>query len=307
MSEPRVLVTGVTGFVGHAVVDEFAAHGWEVLGVGRDDNPGDLSGQLVDYVSADLTVDPFEMPRVDAIVHLAGLAEVGPSFAEPQRYLSANSAMVTAICEGALASGRATRIVLASSGAVLAAPRDDTPLDESTPLGFASPYAVSKVLSENQISYYTQRGLDGVVARPFNHIGAGQRAGFLLPDLIAAVSEAQLNGGAITTGDLRTVRDYTDVRDVAAAYRLLATAPSLEHRLYNVCSGVGRSGQQILDEVLARMGAHDLVQHEDASRRRPSDARRIVGNPGRIAAELGWTRRYELADTIDEALASSHD
>lgn len=304
MSPRRVLVTGVTGFVGHALVDEFLDAGWEVVGLGRDDDAGDLTDRLTDYLAVDLTTDAISLPHVDAIVHLAGIAAVGPSFSHPQLYLNANSAMMTAIGEACLVTPGRPRIVVASSGAVFAAPPADEPLTEESSLGFSSPYAVSKILVENQAGYYATRGIDTVVARPFNHAGPGQRLGFLVPDLIQSVRTAQATGLPIRTGDLSTVRDYTDVRDIATAYRLLAEAPLLRHRLYNVCSGSGTSGEQIL-ELILRAERAELPRDVDPELSRPSEVSRVVGDPHRITDELGWRRRYTLEETIAAAIVSS--
>ena len=94
----RVAVTGVNGFVGRHLVQELLVAGVDVVGVGHEERaaPDGLS----DYVSQDLTAGWPKGLDVDAVVHLAGLSAVGPSFAEPQRYLADNSAMVTHLCRG---------------------------------------------------------------------------------------------------------------------------------------------------------------------------------------------------------------
>lgn len=303
---PVVAVTGTNGFVGHHVAREFAQSGYHVVGIGREPrvSPG-LEGVVDEYISCDLSSEWPTVDRIDTVVHLAGLAAVGASFHHPQLYIETNSRIVTNIGEHYLGrpEEERPRIIAVSSGAVYGGAVEG-PVVETTPLEISSPYVVSKVLVENQLAYYSRRGLESVVARPFNHIGPGQGPGFIVPDLIASLRASMATGAPFTSGNLSTVRDYTDVRDVAHAYRLLADAPVLESSIYNICSGVGRSGAELLALLVSEMAAEGVAT--DAilgTNLRPTDASVIVGDSSRVAAELGWTRRYDLRDSLRDAVA----
>jgi GDP-4-dehydro-6-deoxy-D-mannose reductase len=186
----RIAITGVNGFVGRHTARELHASGHSVVGIGRDPNAADeLHGIIDEYVCADLSDAWPLIPDVDAVIHLAGLAVVGASFSRPQEYLGTNSSIVTNMCEEFLGRSRSPRIVGVSSGAVYAHDQPQ-PLDENAAVAASSPYVVSKLLVENQFDYYARRGLDCVVARPFNHLGPGQELGFIAPDLLAAVRNA---------------------------------------------------------------------------------------------------------------------
>ena len=297
----RVAVTGVNGFVGHHLVAELVAAGAEVVGIGHEPDGGPAG--LSDYVSQDLTQGWPQGLEVRAVVHLAGLSAVGPSFDDPQRYLDQNSAMVTHLCEGVLAHSPGVRLLVVSSGAVYDA-HQDLPLDETGRIGFSSPYVVSKVLVENQVAYYAGRGLDAVVARPFNHIGPGQGLGFLVPDLLAAADAAAVSGQPLRVGDLGTRRDYTDVRDVARAYRLLLEADDLGARVFNVCSGRSWSGRELLG-VLEDAWPHGRVEVEVDDRRiRPRDPREIVGDNTRLRQAVAWKPEIDIADSIRDFVAA---
>lgn len=298
----RVAVTGVNGFVGRHLVPELVSAGVDVVGVGHEEAaaPDGLS----DYVSQDLTAGWPRGLDVDAVVHLAGLSAVGPSFADPQRYLDQNSAMVTHLAEGVLDEAPRVRVLVVSSGAVYDA-HQDLPLDEDSRIGFSSPYVVSKVLVENQVAYYAARGLDAVVARPFNHIGPGQGPGFLLPDLLAGAETAAATGEPLRVGDLDTRRDYTDVRDVVRANRLLVEAEHLDERTFNVCSGRSWSGRELLG-LLESEWAHGAVAVEvDASRIRPGDPAEIVGDGTRIAKAVGWRPERDVPSSVRDFVTAS--
>lgn len=298
----RVAVTGVNGFVGRHMVTELVAAGAEVVGLGHE--PDGVPEGLHDYLCRDLTEGWPLVGDLDAVVHLAGLSAVGPSFEDPQRYIDQNSAMVTSLCEGMLERSPGVRLLVVSSGAVYDAGQPQ-PLRETSGIGFSSPYVVSKVLVESQVSYYRGRGLDAVVARPFNHIGPGQGAGFLVPDLLAAAGSAATAGKPLRVGDLDTRRDYTDVRDVVRAYRMLLEADRLEDKVFNVCSGRAWSGRELL-ALLEREWSYGSLEVEvDDARIRPGDPREIVGDHARLHAAVGWKPEVDVPNSVRDFVRAS--
>ncbi|WP_158437809.1 NAD-dependent epimerase/dehydratase family protein [Naasia lichenicola] len=298
----RVLVTGATGFVGRTLTGLLADRGYEVLGMGSA--PLEQSAgmeHLSSYRSSDLADEIVPFTDVHAVVHLAGLAQVGRSFDEPQRYISSNSAMFTNLCEPLLAAVSAARIIVVSSGAVYSG-STAAPIDEGSPIAFSSPYAVSKVLVENQAAYYRARGLDTVVARPLNHIGPGQSRGYIVPDLAARLADREA-GVPMRVGNLDARRDYTDVRDVAEAYLKLLVAEPLQHDTYNVASGTARSGWEVLDVLADAMGIPS--PEVDMVRDRAIDPSSVVGDASRLRNETGWAPRRPFEESIRDFLRSS--
>lgn len=302
----RLVVTGVDGFVGRHVARIAARQGIAVTGISRTDAPdSSLQPDLVEYISADLTdAWPVSAPTDAPIVHLAGLAAVGPSFDSPQTYIASNSAMVSHMCEALLAAGAgSTRVVGVSTGAVYAHDERAPLRRENDPVAFSSPYVVSKVLVENQLAYYRGRGLSTVVARPFNHIGPGQGPGFILPDLLTQLARLRVEE-PLRVGNLDTRRDYTDVRDVAAAYVKLATTSRLEHTVYNVASGKARSGRELLDAVCTILGRRTPSLELDVTRVRATDPAVIVGDARRMSDEFDWHATVPLERTLHDVVAS---
>lgn len=302
----RVLaVTGVDGFVGRYVVAAARQRGASIIGLGRAATLDPLvAAQLTDYFATDLRESWPITDDVDAIVHLAGLSAVGPSFAEPQRYIEANSAMVTTMCESLLERGSRPRIVGVSTGAVYSSPGDDTRIDETTAVNPTSPYAVSKLLVEQQLAYYNNRGLDAVVARPFNHIGAGQGPGFLVPDLTSRL-RALPAGEALTVGELTNARDFSHVADVADAYLELAFAPSLNHFVYNVASGSSARGEEVLQAICVALDREVPKLTVDRALIRPTDPKTITGSAARLQADTGWAPQRTVAQAVAEFVASA--
>jgi GDP-4-dehydro-6-deoxy-D-mannose reductase len=292
----KIAVSGVNGFVGSHLVADLVRHGHDVVGLGRGEPAANLHGRLAGYHDQDLSLAWPDLPDLDAVVHLAGLSAVGPSFADPQSYLSGNSAPVTHLGESLLASGLASRVVVVSTGAVYA---PGTQIAEADETRVSSPYAMSKLLVELQCTYYRSRGLDITVMRPFNHLGPGQQKGFLLPDLVAGVT-----AGRLVVGNLDTRRDYTDVRDVVRAYRLAVESREPLPPVLNVCSGVSVSGRELLDLVLEQHGTASTDVRVDPALVRPGDPAEISGDNGLIARTLSWQPELPLADTVRDTLAA---
>lgn len=299
----KIAVTGINGFVGKHLTRELKNQGHDVIGISMEDIAHtEIGDQLLEYKSCNLAENWPELENEpDAIIHLAGLAAVGPSFDKPQAYINLNSAMVTNMCETYVGNGNAPRIVIVSSGAIYD-PHQPMPLTEESQLAYTSPYSVSKILVENQAAYYRTRGLDCVIMRPFNHIGPGQLPGFLVPDLIEKIKSRQANE-VIKVGNLDTKRDYTDVRDVVKAYTLVATKDAaLDYDTYNVCSGNSRAGTEMLQTITAAMNIDNLGTETDDALIRPNDTPDIYGDTSRLRDEFGWQPHYSLAQTIGDIL-----
>lgn len=299
----KILITGINGFVGHHLVQELTTSGIEIIGTSREKQPVDsVKDKIAQYHSVDLANEWPSTEEVDAVIHLAGLAAVGPSFDNPQLYINVNSSIVTNLCEHYLKSEKKPRIILVSSGAVYSA-NQPMPITEDSELSYSSPYSISKILNENQATYYRERGLDIVCVRPFNHIGPEQMGGFLVPDLVDKLNQAKVTQ-QITVGNLDTKRDYTDVRDVARAYRLLATTEKLSSTIYNVCSGKSVSGKEILRQLQTITGVTDINVVVDQSKIRPNDPMNIFGDYSLLHRDTGWQPSIPLVHTLKDAVSN---
>jgi len=303
------LVTGVNGFVGYHLVAALKEQGYTVIGTGRHPKTGTEAQYLDSYIGdCDLTkaedVARLPLDKADAIINLAGIAKVGSSFGQEDVYMRVNVQAHTRIIER-LKEMRKTdlRIVAVSTGAVYDG-NQPMPLNEaSKTVVVGSPYALSKVAMEQALQPYIEEGFDIVIARPFNHIGPGQLEGFLVPD----ITKQALGDTKIVVGSLKTERDYTDVRDVVQAYILLATQASLNHRLYNVCSGVSVSGETILKSVLDACGKSSTPVEVDKSLIRPNDFPKVVGDNSRIHKDTGWQPSIKLEQTIQDFIQDSRN
>lgn len=301
----KVLVTGANGFVGQHLVRELADKGISVVGVGGQHGSKDTSPHLEEYLELDLAqaeeAAKVNFTGVDGVIHLAGLAAVGPSFDDPMNYINTNIGIEVNLFEAAL-SQKATPRFLIISSATLYDPTAPQPLDEATPLLPNSPYAVSKIGQEQMAQYYTTRGFECIIARPFNHIGPGQNPGFIVPDLaqqIVAVASGQQQ--EVLVGNLDAQRDYTDVRDITRAYRLLLEK-GRSGEIYNIASGKALSGHDIL-AALSKAAECEPIIKQDPDKMRPSDTPVIVGNHDKITNDTGWQPEIVLETTLTDVIA----
>lgn len=304
MTNEKVLITGINGFVGEHAARELKSRGFSVHGVGHDKNPNEKVANLIDeYTSCDLTdadqvESKIDLTNTAAVIHLAGLGSVGQSFQHPRRYITDNGLMTYNILQRASDNNMSGRVVVVSTGA-LYNPDQPLPLSESSKTSPLSPYAVGKLMTEDVTKYFKSRGLDAVIVRPFNHIGPGQGTGFILPDFYEQLLASQ-ESGKMLVGNIETKRDYTDVRDIVRAYGDIALADSLKYDTYNICSGTSLSGRDILELLKDVVHVTNVAIEIDQSKIRPNDIMNIVGNSSRLKEELGWRPTYSINDTISD-------
>ena len=299
----KVLVTGASGFVGKHLLGELLNNGIEVVAI--DSNPN-KSNATVSFQAIDLTnkqeVSNIDFKKIASVIHLAGLANVGLSFNNPLDYLQTNLSIEVNLFEEALRQKANPKFLIISSGSLYDSSAK-LPLTEKSPVLPSSPYAVSKLGQEQLAQYYITRGFRCVIARPFNHIGPDQKPGFLVPDLIEQIKSAKENNlKEISVGNLNTKRDYTDVRDIARAYRLLLDKGK-SGEIYNICSGKSLSGYEILGALTKALGIN-IKPIVDQSKIRPSDVMDIYGSHDKITLDTGWKPEIDINTTLKDILAT---
>ncbi len=299
-----ILVTGANGFVGKHLMKELVEHGLSIIAIGGSQVPAadDLRGQQ--YMTLDL-LKPEEAGQIDfsdveGVIHLAGMAAVGPSFDRPMEYINTNIGLEVNLFEAALAQKAAPRFVIVSSG-TLYDPKAPLPLGEDSPVLANSPYAVSKLGQEQMAGYYTTRGFESIIVRPFNHIGPGQGPGFIVPDLAQQIVAVEQGAQTeILVGNLDAKRDYTDVRDIVRAYRVLLDKGK-SGETYNICSGTPHSGHDILEGLLSSSDAKPEVR-QDAAKMRPSDNPLIYGSHKKLTDHTGWQPEIPIETTLSDVI-----
>jgi GDP-4-dehydro-6-deoxy-D-mannose reductase len=290
----RALITGGKGFVGQWLAAHLKDQGDEVAVIDLETDVAD--GTAVRRVLHDVAPD--------AIYHLAAMTHVGESWEDPSQVLRVNVLGTAEVLAAARTLPQARVLVVSSAEVYGVVGPEQLPLGESTPTAPASPYAASKLAAE-AVALQAWRGYRQpvIVVRPFNHIGPGQSPNFFVPALAKRIVEARRSGaGSLRVGTLTTRRDFTDVRDVVVAYRLLIEkgAPG---DVYNVCSGRDVAMSDVAAQLLALAGA-DLTLETDPELVRPVDVPVLRGDAGRLHAATGWQPSIPLATTLADVLTS---
>jgi GDP-4-dehydro-6-deoxy-D-mannose reductase len=311
----RILVTGITGFVGGHLAEALLARpGVELHGLSRRARwPAEwqhLENLVrlwpVDLAAHDKLPSHLREIQPEQIYHLAGYAHAGRSFQEADGAWSANLTATRRLYEAVKSWGGRPRILFVGSGLIYGEPGRGGPMpDEDAPLRPASPYASSKAAAD-LVSYEHTRssGLDIVRARPFNHIGPRQSAEYAVAHFahqLAAIEQGR-QPPVLETGNLQAQRDLTDVRDVVRAYLLLMER-GRTGEAYNVAGGRVYCMQSVLDRLVSLVRVPVTVR-KAKHLLRPADASILGGNASKIQRETGWKPALSLDRTLEDILDS---
>lgn len=303
-----ILVTGAEGFVGSWLVPELRKASYPVVGTCKPGVPhADLDASWVD-------VDLREAEQVHAlladvgpaaVVHLAGIAVPREAAADPEQAVRMNYVAVDHLLCAMQSSAPDARLLFISSGETYGPrPASAPPALESEPLAPANLYAATKAAAEQRVVLaWEEDGLDAVRARPFNHSGPRRPSRYAESAFARQVAELERGGGepVVWVGNLTAIRDFSDVRDVVRAYLCLLESGE-SGQVYNVCSGQGRSIEQVLQHLLGR-ARRELRAEVDPERWEEIDPehRALTGDPARLK-ELGWSPRRAFEQTLDDLL-----
>lgn len=257
----------------------------------------------VDLMDASATARAVAEATPEVVFHLAAQASVPASWDAPGDTLRLNLATTQHLLDAVRAHAPGARVVCVGSGEVYGPPAR-LPVDEDAPLRPQNPYAVSKAACDLLAGMYADaHGLDVVRARPFNHAGPGQSDEYVVSTLARQAAEGLAGDGPlrVVTGNPEPRRDFTDVRDVADAYRRLASR-DVPPGAYNVCSGRAVSVAELL-ELLGRVTGRELAHEVDPERVREHEVMEVRGDPARLRDATGWEPSTPLESTLADAVA----
>jgi GDP-4-dehydro-6-deoxy-D-mannose reductase len=294
----RLLVTGRSGFVGETLARTLATTGhglrWSLLDV----------PVALDLRDRDAVRRFMEQARPDAVIHLAAQSAVPDSFRDPETTLQINALGTLHLLQALAAIDFRGRLLYIGTGEVYGlVPEAELPVAETRLPRPRNPYAVSKLAAEALCwQWHASQRMDVILARPFNHIGAGQSDRFAVSDFahqIAAIKRG-LRPAVIRVGDLDVTRDFTDVHDVIEAYFALLERGTAGE-IYNVCSGAEHSMASILAD-LVELGGIKVKIETESQRLRPTEQRRMRGDATKIRAATGWSASTPLRVSLRAAL-----
>ena len=300
----RALVSGASGFAGPYLIRHLLESGYEVFGgvpgthtFHLPEGCHPLPLDVTDRRSLEAVV---AQARPDEVYHLAGITRPATGATDDFYRVNLEGALNLLDTVREQAPGAAMLLV----GSAYAYGRVDHQISEREPLRPVNHYGVSKA-SADMLGYaYALEGLKVVQARPFNHSGPEQSPDFLLPTLVEQF--ARIKAGkrepVVSLGNLDSVRDLSDVRDVVRGY-YLALQNGRPGEAYNLGSGRGFSVKELFELVSGEAGVEAKLVTEP-TRVRATDIPYLVADVNKAREELGWEAKIPLKQTIQDMIVA---
>ncbi len=309
----RVLVTGITGFAGSHLTDYLLGMGsLKIYGIKRWRSRTENIEHFIDRVDfyecdlrdASSVRDLIEFVKPDMVFHLAAQSFVPTSWSAPAESLETNIMGELNLFEAVRRTGIDSLIQIAGSSEEYGAVgEDEVPIKETNPLRPLSPYAVSKVGQDMlAYQYFKSYGMRIIRTRGFNHTGPRRPPVFVCSDFAKQIADVEkgLREPVIEVGNLESVRDFTDVRDMVRGY-WLALSKGIPGEVYNISTGIGRKIGDILDSLIEITGV-DVEIRVSKQRLRPSDVPNLIGDSTRFRERTGWKPEIPFEKTLEDLI-----
>jgi len=288
----KILITGISGFVGPHLKNELESAGHDVLGIDRTGDSKKI--YPCDLLDEKAVLGFFSLQKFDFVVHLAALTYVVDSWKNPQKFLDVNVGMTKNIYTALEELSPTTGVLLVSTSDVYGAQKQ-FPINENAPLNPGNPYAESKREQENQA--FSHKNIRTIISRAFNHAGPGKSMFLAIPAFARQIALCEKDKQqSISVGNLESFRDYTDVRDVVQAYRLLIEKGKPQN-VYNICSGQKRKMSDVLSTLIS-FSTKPITVIENPELMRPSDVPEFWGDHKKITLETGWNPEIPFEKTL---------
>jgi nucleoside-diphosphate-sugar epimerase len=299
----RALVTGAGGFAGRQLTRQLAEDGWEVAATVRSRSSGvsGVSEHRIDITDQDALTALIRDVDPQIVCHLVAIVDTVTT-PDAKRLYSTNTVGTVAILEALREATSEARLLYTSTAFVYGSAADtELPVREDHPLRPLTPYGASKAAGEMIVQQHArQTGREVVIVRAFQHTGPGHVGAYAMADWAQQLAEIEAGSGSgvITCGNIEVERDYLDVRDVAAAYRALATQ-GRAGEAYNVSSDVPRSMRSLLEGLIRAFDVRVEIEI-DPERFRTVDQQVFYGNSTKARTDTGWKPEYELEQTLSD-------
>ena len=303
----KALIIGAAGFVGGYLIRELSAAGWEVHAtcLPNENISESCPSYPLDILKKEDISALLDKISPDIVYHLAAQSSVSVSWKKPQLTAEINVVGSINVLEALReAKKQDIRTVLIGSGEEYGYIREGAcPLSESEPLNPGNIYAATKACQGMLGEIYARAyKMDIIMVRAFNHSGPAQSNIFVISDFCRQITEIEkgLREPVISVGNLSAKRDFTDVRDVVRAYRLLGEKGK-SGTVYNVGRGRAADIRFILDTALS-FAKCDIEVKQDPSRMRASDIPLIEPDVSRIFGDTGWKAEITMEQTVEDTL-----
>lgn len=296
----KALITGSKGFIGSHLSAELEANGYEIIKCDLAQGNGIVAMNIMDQAMIQSVLEKYQP---DVLINMAGQANVGLSWKKPQLTVELNTIGLINILEAARTVDPKMRVIAVGSSDEYGNLREvGANVTEDIPVKPITPYAISKQAQELFAQLYVNSyGMDICMVRLFNLGGAGQMKGYMIADFASGVADVEAGKSTqMSVGNLTSARDFTHVKDACRAVRLIAEKGH-KGEVYNICSGVTHTAQEVLDKLIG-MAKVDVKVVQDPARMRPSDTPVVCGNHDKLTEHTGWKPEMGLDKILQDAL-----
>jgi GDP-mannose 4,6-dehydratase len=315
----KILITGITGFVGSHLADYILAEfpNVQIIGLARWRSPKDNIKHILNKINLSYG-DLLDLPsiqavlsknRPDVIFHLAAQSYVDFSFIAPISTLETNVIGTCNLLEAVRGLKNDSEYdpivhICSSSEVYGQVKEDEAPIKESNPFRPASPYAVSKVAEDMLgLQYWLSWKIKTIRTRLFTHTGA--RRGEVFSESNFAKQIAAIEAGqqppVIKVGNLNSIRTYLDVKDAIRAYWMLAEKCQ-PGEVYNVGGAETMTVGEMLNRLLGLSKIKNIKIEVDPARLRPSDVTFQVPCVNKFILATGWKPEIKFDKTLEDLL-----
>lgn len=303
----KALIIGGAGFVGGYLIRELNGSGWEVHATRLpDEEISDVCrSHFLNILERENIKPLLDEVMPDVVYHLAAQSSVSVSWKKPQLTAEINIIGTINILEAMReAKKQDIRLILIGSGEEYGFIRSEAcPISENEPLDPGNIYAATKACQGMLGKIYARAYKKDIInVRAFNHSGPNQLPIFVISDFCRQIAEIEKGERPpeISVGNLSAQRDFTDVRDIVRAYRLLAEK-GVSGKTYNIGRGKAVSIQYILDTALSFAKVPIKIK-QDPARMRASDIPIIEPDVSCIFADTGWKAEISIERTVEDTL-----
>ena len=313
----RILITGITGFVGSHLADLALEKNCEVFGLKRWNlsrmrNVKHLIDKI-NWIDCDIT-DPVSVKKAiekanpDKIFHLAAESFVSPSWDHPTHYMDVNYKGTVNILEAIRELKINPRILIPGSGEEYGEiPENELPITEKTTLIPVNPYAVTKI-AQDLIShvYHITYGLNVIRVRAFNHEGPRRDNVFGIPWFAYQIAKIEkgLQEPIIKTGHIEDKRNFTHIRDMVEAY-WVAIEKCIPGELYLIGSDEPEkiyTYRQVVEILIKLSSVNDIKIERDEKYVRPTSVPRLIGDTSKFRELTGWSAKIPIEKILQDTL-----
>jgi len=312
----KVFITGGAGFIGSHLVETLILEGYKVKALvpySVDNSWGwldtinkDLKKDL-EIVAGDIcdqdTINR-EIKGSNIVFHLAALISIPYSYVSPRSYVNTNVIGTLNLLEGI--KRNSVDLFVNTSTSEVYGSSQYSPIDEKHPLNAQSPYAATKIASDQIcLSYYRSFNLPISIIRPFNTFGPRQSLRASIPTMIMQVLN---NNKEIKLGSLKTKRDFSYVSDTVSGFLSCIKNKKCIGEVINLGSGFDFSMKQVLSIIQKDLGK-TLKVLVDKERIRPqkSEVKHLLSNNKKAKKLLGWEPKYNGTQGFEKAISKTID